>query len=369
MKLFFSVIMIVCVNLAFAVKPIKIGAIFALTGSASIHNKYGSSVLKVAVSELNKKGGLLGKKINLIFYDNHSTALGSKIAAEKAVKDSVVAVIGASWSSHSLAIAPILQKNKIVEISPMSTNPKYTLIGDYIFRVCFNDIFQGKAIAKFVHQNLKAKKVVVFTNEENSYSPTLSKAFIKNFTKLGGKVLDERGYLEEVTNFDDLFINFSSINPDIIVLTGYERDASFIIRRARDLGIKTTFVGGDGFSEAMFNYEKNALEGNYFVAEWSPETKTKESKKFIDLMEKKQSGEIVSTMAIYYDSIQILFEAIKKANSINSTEIKNALYKIKNYPGVTGPITFDKNGDANKQIVILQFKGKGVKYITSISPN
>ncbi len=369
MKLFFSLIIALNLTLAFATEEIKIGAIFALTGPASINNKSKVLTLKIAVSEINRKGGLLGKKVKLVFYDNQSTALGSKMAAEKAVKDDVPAVIGASWSSHSLAIAPILQKNKIVEISPMSTNPKLTLIGDYIFRVCFNDIFQGKAIAKFVKDNLKAKKVVVFTNEGNSYSPTLSESFIKNYEKKGGIVLAERGYLEDVTNYDDLFDNFSVLNPDIIVLTGYERDASFIIKRARDLGITTTFVGGDGFSVNMYNYEKNALNGNYFVAEWSTEIQTKESKNFIKLMRKRQSDKIVSEMAIYYDSIQILFQAIKNANSTNSTEIKKALFKLRKYPGVTGPITFDKNGDANKQIVILQFYNGKVKYITSIIPD
>jgi branched-chain amino acid transport system substrate-binding protein len=369
MKWIFSLILMLSLTISSAVEYINVGAIFALTGPASINNKTKIKTLKIATSEINKTGGLLGKKINLIFYDNNSTALGSKLAAEKAVKDGVIAVIGASWSSHSLAIAPILQKNKIVEISPMSTNPKYTLIGDYIFRVCFNDIFQGKAIAKFVKKNLKAKRVIVFTNEGNSYSPTLSKSFINNFTKLGGVIIDERGYLEDVTDYKDLFKNFSKLNPDIVVLTGYERDAAFIIKRARDLGIKTIFVGGDGFSVNMRNYEKNGLNGNYFVAEWSKEFKTKESQDFINFMENRIQSKITSEMAVYYDSIEILFQAIKNAQSTDSTKIRDALYKMKSYKGVTGPITFDKNGDANKQIVILQFTPNGVKYITTISPN
>ncbi|MCK7505107.1 MAG: ABC transporter substrate-binding protein [Desulfobacterales bacterium] len=156
---------------------------------------------RFAVEEINKKGGLLGKSLELIEIDNQSTALGSKAAAEQAVKNGASAIIGGSRSSYALAMAPVLQAAKVPMISPTATIPELTLTGDCIFRVCFVDDFQGAVMAAFAIRDLKAKTAVVLTNTGNKYSMNLAKVFVQQYKKDGGKILMEGEYLEDVTDF------------------------------------------------------------------------------------------------------------------------------------------------------------------------
>ncbi len=339
----------------------KIASIYAHTGKATNGNSFSKEAIKISVDIINKNGGILGKQIELIELDNKSSAIGSYEAALKAVSLGVKAVIGASWSSHSLAMAPILQTNKIPMISNYSTSEKLTKIGDYIFRVCFTNDSQAKTIKSFIDKTLNVKSVIIFENISSSNSVSLSKFLIKNFKNSNIKVLQKLKYKNNASDFKKSLEITKKLNPDVIILTGKGFDSALIIDQAKDMGIKKIFIGSDGWSALMFKYSKN-VEGNYFISHWHKDSRNEISKKIYSKFSHLGAGAFLS-----YDALSVLVNAVKKANSFNSVDIKNALAKTKNFKASTGTITFDKNGDTlNKDSIIVKFENNKVKYIKTI---
>ena len=190
---------------------IKIGSLFALTGESAEFEEFAFiRSLKIAVDSVNENGGVLGNKIELIEYDTQSTSIGAKIAADKAVKDGVIAVIGASWSSHSIAAAKVLQEGKIIQISPDSTNPKVTQVGDYIFRTCIVDTYQGKVAAHFVKDDLKFSRAAVLVNTDSEYTIGSADIFKEEFESIQGEIVFLEEYLHKSADFSDILIQVSA---------------------------------------------------------------------------------------------------------------------------------------------------------------
>ncbi|MCK5098243.1 MAG: ABC transporter substrate-binding protein, partial [Desulfobacteraceae bacterium] len=244
-KRLFYILLLTCIpflicETATALEPVKIALISSETG---IGVEYGVPMVqgaKIAVNEINRQGGLLGRSVELIFIDNKSTALGSKFAAMEAVKLQVTGVIGAAWSSHSLAMAPVLQKAKIPMITPSSTNPQVTRLGDYIFRVCFTDELQGKIMAKFALRELKAGTAVVLQNINEQYSLTLAEFFTSWFEKKGGKVLFRGNYMGKSIDFSDILAKVTKLQPDVVFVPGYTRDSALAVKQGKNMGITAT---------------------------------------------------------------------------------------------------------------------------------
>lgn len=211
------------------VLPIRIAAIFSRTGIAASHNEPLVVMTELAVREINARGGLLGRPVELIELDNQSTSIGATMAARAAAKMDVVAVIGAHWSSHSLAMAPILQAAGIPMISPASTNPAVTLVGDYIFRVCFLDSFQGQALARFAYDDLQARSAVVMRNIDEAYSIALADFFLESFRRNGGRILADLEYRGNAIDFTASIAEIRHLAPDIVFLPGYTRDSGLLI--------------------------------------------------------------------------------------------------------------------------------------------
>jgi branched-chain amino acid transport system substrate-binding protein len=353
-----------------AAETIKVAAIFAKTGDAATPNLMFFYAARFAVEKINKKGGLLGKQLELMEIDNQSTALGSKAAAEQAVKDGVSAVIGASRSSYALAMAPALQAAKIPMISPTATIPEFTLTGDYIFRACFVDDFQGAVMAAFAIRDLKAQSAVVLTNTGNKYSMGLAKVFVQQYKKDGGKILMEGEYLENVTDFRALLEQVRHLNPQVVFIPGYSKDTGFIMKTASEMGIKLHYLGGDGWSEEMiYQYAGDAVEESYCCSHWNKDNPDKLSRWFVESFERSY-GRIVSyTPSLTYDAFMLLANAIKRANSIDTAKIREALAATKGFKGVTGEITYDGNRNpVNKPAVILKYGKKTIVYVKTIKP-
>ena len=350
-----------------AAETVKVAAIFAKTGKAALDNAMALNGVRFAVEELNQQGGILGKQIKLIELDNKSTALGSKFAAEKAVKANVIIVFGANWSSHSLAMAPVFQAAKIPMISPCSTNPQVTLVGDYIFRICFIDPFQGRVMASFAFQDLKAKTAAVLINANSKFSEGLAKYFVQNYKKDGGKILFEGNYLEQTVNFSFLINKIKALEPEVVFLPGHSKDSAFIIKQARDTGISTTFIGGDGWNDTMYKIVGNVIEGNYYSDHWHQDTSNKKSQQFVEKY-RKRSEEFGIANALSFDCVFLFADAVGRSGSLDPVQIRNAIAATKNFQGVTGNIKFDKNGDPIKSAVILKFdKGTSV-YVKTVAP-
>lgn len=366
--------MTIAINICFlfpsmlaAEETAKVAAIFAKTGKAALDNKKTLHGVRFAVEELNQQGGLLGRQIELLEFDNQSTALGSKMAAQKAVKTNVVTVFGSGWSSHSLAMAPILQAAKIPMISPYSTNPQVTLSGEYIFRICYIDPFQGRVMASFAFQDLNAKTAIVLINANSKYSEGLAEYFVHNYNKLGGQILSVENYLDKTVDFTSCLKKIAAFQPEVIFLPGHPKDSGFLIKQVREHGIPTTFIGGDGWSDSMYKIVGNVIEGNYYSNHWHQNGYGEKNQQFVEKY-KKDHKEFDTGNALSYDCVFLFADAVRRAKSLDRIQIRDAIAATENFEGVTGNISFDKNGDPIKPAVILKFdKGTSV-YVKTIEP-
>ncbi len=360
-------LMIFSAGLSRAGDEFTIAAIFAKTGEASEDNLELFEAVRFAVEEVNAKGGLHGKKIKLIEYDNHSTPIQSRLAAKQAVKDGTVAVIGASWSSHSLAIAPYLQKMKVPMISPDSTHPDITRTGDYIFRACFVDTWQGKALAMFAKNKLKAATTVIVQNITSDYSLGIAKVFERNFTTGGGKVLAVLNYKSRQTDFTDLLKEAKVLNPDVLFIPGHA-ESGYIVRQAQKIGIKAKMLGGDGWPYRQFyaNGGQDLTEG-YYTAHWNKNLDTEKTRDFVTRY--KNVYEVTDFAATSYDAAMLLFDAIKRADSIDRHAIRDALAATKDFDGVTGKISFNENGDPKKQVVVMKITDGRPALLMTVMPD
>jgi branched-chain amino acid transport system substrate-binding protein len=357
--------------MAEATETIKIAAIFAKTGIAGKDNAPNFEGVSLAVEEINGQGGLLGRQLEVIELDNSSNSIGSKQAALKAVELDVVAVIGAAWSSHSLAIAPVLQQKQIPMISPISTNPKVTLIGNFIFRVCFTDPFQGKVMAQFAYRDLKARTAIVLTNVNSDYSIGLAEFFQKSFTQSGGKVLWEGDYKEKAIDFSTTLEKVRLLQPNVVFVPGYIQDSGLIIKQAKKMEIRSIFLGGDGWSgDRMYEYGGKAIEGGYYSQHWHSKVPFHRSQQLQANYHRKYGTKIIPVfLPTAYDAVMVLADAIRLAQSLKHKKIRDTLAATKNFQGATGTITFDENGDpVNKAAVILKFKNGTSVYVKTIKP-
>jgi branched-chain amino acid transport system substrate-binding protein len=352
-----------------AAKPIKIAAIFAKTGIAAVQNAAYIQVIELAVEEINNKGGVLGRPVELIVLDNKSTPIGSTLAAKEAVKLQVTAVIGSGLSSHSLAVAPILQQEGIPMITPVSTNPKVTHIGNYIFRVCFIDSFQGAAMAKFAYSDLGARTAVVLRNIDEAYCVTLGEYFLNAFKRYGGKVLLDGNYRGKAVDFSNLLKKTKKLGPDVVYIPGYTRDSGLIIKQAASMGIKATFLGGDAWAE-IFKYAGKAANGSYHSAPWHPNVQFEKSIHLKNLFHQKYKKQIANTsQPLSYDATIVMADAIRRANSLDRSKIRDALAQTTDFQGATGNITFDEYGDPlGKEVIILKLENGHRVYFKAIKP-
>lgn len=344
-------------NLFAAKNPIRIAAIFALSGIAQKHNAPLIPMLTLGVEEINNRGGLLGRRVELIFLDNQSTPIGSAKAAQDAVGLDVTAVIGSHWSSHSMAIAPVLQEAGIPMLSPGSTNPEVTRIGSYIFRMCFLDSFQGSAMARFARKALRARSAAVIKNIDEKYCIELGDFFASKFKEEGGEIVWEGDYRGNAVDFSEILAQIKPLRPEVVYVPGYTRDSGLLIKQAAVKGIKTTFLGGDGWDEIQA-IAGTAVEGSYQTHHWHPGVPFRQSRNLLTLYHEKYQEEIPNYGApLAYDALMLLRDAVERAGSLEREKIREALADTKDFIGATGKIRFDENGDPqNKAVVVLQLR-------------
>jgi branched-chain amino acid transport system substrate-binding protein len=336
-------------------KRVKLGVIFAKTGEAAQVNTMAFEAARYAAEEINRSGGVLGHRIELNEYDNESNVLGSHKAAMQAVQDGVAAVVGASWSSHSSAMAPILQAAHIPMVTPISTNPGVTRLGDSIFRACYSDELQGRLLAEFALRDLEAKTAAVLTNVNSEYSLGLGR-FIRDRFSVDGQVVFESDYLQSTTDFRSVLEKLQAVNPEVVFVPSYPRDSVYIILQARQMGIQATFVGADGWDDVMYEYTSGELEGSYFSQHWHPEVTEEKSRAFVERYSATHKMFRAGLVALTYDTVHLIADAIRRAGSIRAEDIRNALARTKGFQGITGEIEFDENGDPRgKPLVILRF--------------
>lgn len=349
---------------------IKIGTVFELTGGNSALGKATLDGIKLAVKEANENGGINGKKIVLINEDNKSEPAEGANATKKLVeRDRVVAILGSVASSAVLASAPITQAAEIPWVAATATNPKVTEVGDYVFRVCFIDPFQGAVVAKFASQNLQAKKAAVLVDMTSDYSKGLTQFFKDNFTKAGGQIVAEEAYSQKDTDFNAQLTKIKGMNPDVIFIPGYYSEVGLIAKQARQLGLTQPLLGGDAWdSPKLYEIAGDAINGCYFSNHYTSQDNSPNIVAFVKKYEAEYGRTPDAFGALGYESAAVLLNAIKQAGSTEGKAIRDALAATKEFPTVTGKLTLNEKRDAVKAAVILQLQKDRQVFVERIEP-
>jgi branched-chain amino acid transport system substrate-binding protein len=349
---------------------IKIGEVGSMTGSEATFGTTTHNGIALAFEKLNAAGGIKGKKLTLISLDNQGKPDEAATAAEKLIsQDKVSALLGEVASSRSLAMAPIAQKSKIPMITPSSTNPRVTETGDYIFRVCFIDPFQGAVMSKFAAETLKAKKAAILRDVKSDYSVGLSEVFTKEFKKAGGEIVVDTSYSAGDMDFKSQLTAIRAKNPDAIYVPGYYTEVGLIARQARELGIKAPLMGGDGWdSPKLKEIAGKSIDGSYFSNHYSEEDTSERVQNFIAEYKAKY-GEVPNGLAAMgYDAANVLADALTRAKSFASADLRDAIAATKDFPGVTGIITLNAKRDVEKAAVVLKVADGRFKYVSTVKP-
>ncbi|MBK7992165.1 MAG: ABC transporter substrate-binding protein [Blastocatellia bacterium] len=350
---------------------IKIGQYGSLTGDKATFGQSTKKGIDLALDEANKSGGLLGKQIEMIIEDNRGLQQEATTVVQKLIdKDKVIAVLGEVASTNSIAGGQVCQEKKIPMVSPSSTNPQVTQVGDYIFRVCFLDDFQGEVMAKFAANTLKVKKVAILHDNGSDYSKGLSQFFAETFKKLGGEILVDEAYQAADSDFSAQLTKIKGLNPEAIYVPGYYTQVGQIAQQARKTGITVPLMGGDGWdSQTLFDIGKDALNGCFISNHYTIEDPDPNVQSFITNFKAKFNETPDALAALAYDAARILFDAIKRANSTDPKAIRDALAQTKEFKAVTGVITISPTRDAVKSAVVLEIQNGKYKYRETIKPD
>lgn len=351
--------------------PIKIGHYGSLTGKDAAFGVATRKGVLLAIEELNAKGGVLGRKLEYIVEDIQSKQGESATAVKKLVsRDKVVAVIGANASANSLEAAPICQHAKIPMMAISSTNPKVTEIGDYIFRICFIDPFQGAVLAKFAHDSLHAKRVALITSTNSPYSVGLSNVLRARFTALGGEIVGEQKYSEGDKDFRAQLTAIRAAKPDVIAATGFYTEAALICIQARSLGLDVPVIGGDGWeAPQLTELGGKAVEGTYYSTYFSAENNAPEVQAFVKRYQSRWNDEKPEGVsALGYDAMYLIAAAMEKVGTTEGPRLRAAMAATKNFPGVTGRTTIDAKRNSEKAAVMLVVRDGQTHFFESVSP-
>jgi branched-chain amino acid transport system substrate-binding protein len=353
-----------------AAGTIKVGEFASLTGSEASFGQSSHKGTMLAIEQINQAGGVLSKKIDLIYEDNQCKQGESATIVKKFIsRDHVVAVLGEVASGRSLEAARICQDNKIPQISPSSTNPKVTETGDYIFRVCFTDPFQGKLLADFGLKTLSAKRVAVLTDVASAYSVGLADYFKQPFIAGGGTIIGEQKYNSHDKDFKAQLTAIKAENPDAIFVPGYFTEVGLIVLQARQLGIQVPLFGGDGWeAPELIQIAGDSLKNTYYSTHFSPFKETPEVQTFVKAFQAKYNGETPDAMAaLGYDSALVLADSIKRAGTTDSSKLRDAIAAT-DLTGATGRTKIDEHRDAPKAAVIITVEDGKLKFLRDVQP-
>jgi branched-chain amino acid transport system substrate-binding protein len=337
---------------------IRVGHYASLSGSEATFGQSTDNGIRLAVDAINKAGGIHGKKVRLITYDDRGDAKEAGTAVTRLInRDQVAAVLGEVASGLSLAGAPVCQQSGIPMVTPSSVAPEITAVGDRIFRVCFTNRFQAYACAKFAHDDLKAQTAAILYDQKLPYSVGLADEFQKQFTTLGGRITTRVSYQEGDQDFSAQLTSLRGTNPDLVFIPGYYTDVANIAVQARKLGIRAPLLGGDGWDSAkLAEIGGAAIEGAYFASHYCQQDPRTHVQEFLKNY-RTQFGTAPDAMAaLGFDAANILFAAMQQAPSQAGADIAAALASTKKFDGVTGRISIDAERNAVKPAVILQIK-------------
>lgn len=356
---------------------IKIGANLEMTGTNATFGQSATNGAKLAIKEVNEKGGVLGKKISLVVADNKSEAAEAANAMQKLIsQDKVVGVIAPIASSSVIAGAQVNTDGKVLAISPTASNPKVTVdpdtgkTRDFLFRAAFIDPFQGSVMANFAAKSLQGKTAALYIDNSSDYAKGLGQFFKETFIKNGGTIVAEEAYLAKDTDFKSTLTKIKATNPDIVFVPGYYQEVGMIIKQGREMGIQAAILGGDGWDSAKLPEiaGAEALNNTFFANHYSPDDDSPAIKTFVEAYQAEYKQTPDAFAALAYDATMMIIEAIKRAGSEDTVKIKDELAKTKDFAAVSGVITLNETHDAIKSAVVIEMKNGQKTFREKINP-
>lgn len=347
---------------------IQIGAVLPLSGDIAALGQSSKNALELLQEQVNAKGGVLGKKVKFVIEDDENKPASSANVAQKLITQKVVGIVGSYSSKCSIAMAPVVNAAKIPMITGTSTNPKVTEAGEYVFRACFIDPFQGTVIAKFASEDLKAKTAAVLYDVGNDYSKGLAEFFQDGFKKAGGNVVGVETYANGDQDFNAQLTKIKALNPDVLILPDMYSNVGLITKQARALGIKSTFLGGDGWdSPDLFKIGGDSVNGSYFANHFSPEDTAPAVVQFTKDYKAKYNATPDATSGLTYDAGSILLKAIEKAGSTEPDKVKDAMKSL-SVDVVSGKVSFDEKRNPVKSAVMIKIEDGKQKFVKKVNP-
>ena len=337
---------------------VKIGGLAPLTGSLAIYGVTTTNGAELAVKEINANGGINGKQIDYIVLDTKGDATESVMAYNKLVDDKVAAIIGDITSKPTVAVAEIAAQDNMPMITPTGTQVDITEAGPNVFRVCFTNPYQGTVLATLAKERFGAQTAGILVNNSSDYSDGIAKAFTEQAEKLGINITVKEGYADGDRDFRAQLTKIATVNPDVLLIPEYYEQASLIAAQAREMGVKSIFVGSDGWDGISKTLDETAykvIENSYFTNHFSMQDESPKIQNFIKAYKDTYKEDPSAFSALGYDAVYMVKEAIEKAGSTEKQAIVDALKDIE-YDGITGYLTFDENNNPVKAVTILKIQ-------------
>jgi branched-chain amino acid transport system substrate-binding protein len=350
---------------------VRLGAFMSLSGDTAQYGLSALNGIRMAVEEANAAGGAGGRRVELIVQDTRSDVVETGVVVERLAREERVhALLGEVVSARSLAAAYVAQRERVPMLTPSATSPEVTAVGDYVFRSCYTDTFQGAAIAHFAVGNLGARRAALLVDRDQRYSVDLARFIREDFARHGGEVVAEQEYSEGAGDFSAQFAQIGAAGPDVVIVPGYYLEAGLIARQARASGIQSPLVGGDGWdSPRLYEIGGQALSGDFFSTHFSAEDPDPQVQRFVADYRRLFGSTPDSFAATAYDAARIMLAAIERAPTLERDAIRDALAATREFPGVTGPVTFDAGRNAVKPVVVVRIGDGGRQSVEShVSP-
>jgi branched-chain amino acid transport system substrate-binding protein len=366
----FSALVAACGGGEQAAGPWRVGVVVDQSGPT---RGFGESALRgvqLAAETLDAAGGAGRPRFELVIEDDRGSEEGARAAVEKLLASQVHALIGSATSSVTLAGAPLAQRAQVPMVTPSATSPEVTQVGDYIFRVCFVDTFQGEAMADFAYYSLRTRRAAVLFDPESAYGSGLARYFEGEFLKFGGETVAEQTYAAGEEDFSRQLAAIQAASPEVLFVPGYYTEAGRIAKQARELGLTAILLGGDGWdSPQIFELAGAAADGAYISTHFSPDAPSEVAPAFVAAYKARHGGQTPDAFAaLAYDALHVLARAFERAGDPSGPALQKALGRTQMFEGVTGEITLNRGRDAIKDAVVLELREGGTIYRQNVSP-
>ena len=349
---------------------VKLGATAPLTGPVAIYGITATNGSKLAMDEINKNGGVLGKQVEFIVLDSKGDPTEAITAYNRLVDEGIVGFIGDAPSKPTLAIAEVAAQDNMPMITPTGTQFNITEAGPNVFRTCFTDPYQGVVLANFAKDNLKAETAAIVVNNSSDYSDGVAKAFVEQAEKLGLKVIAKEGYSDGDKDFRAQLTKILPTNPDVLVIPDYYEQVALITTQAREVGLKSAFIGPDGWDGVAKTLDPSAysaVENSYFTNHFSLQDQSEKVQNFVKAYREVYNEDPSSFAALSYDAAYMMKAAIEKAGTTDKQAVVEALKNL-DYNGVTGHLTFDEKNNPVKAVTVLKIVNGEYTFDSVVEP-